>query len=186
MLDGLKSSIGLKKLKQEAANDKRIARVCNLAQATSIAILYRSEDEAVHKIVKNYIKYLKEEEGIKKLMAFSYFEGKETPSYLQSILEYDYFTKKELNWQGKPSGSTVQAFIDEPYDILIDITEEPCLPLRYVLVGSRARFKVGQHKSENEPFFDLMIDAKMNDLSKFIEQVTYYLAILNSKHEGAA
>lgn len=185
MFDGIKSSIGNSKLLKEAKASKRKAQICNLAQARSIAVIYRSEDEAVHRIVKNYIKYLKEEEGIRKLMAYSYFDGKDEPSYLQSILEFDYFTRKDINWHGKPNPSVISNFVNEPYDILIDLTEEPCLPLRYVLVESKAKFKVGQHNAANEPFFDLLIDTKMNDLAKYIEQVTYYLAILNSE-QGAA
>lgn len=185
MLDGIKAGIGYRKLKKEMAGQNRKAHICNLAQATSIAVIYRAEDEKMHQVVKNYLKYLKEEEGIRRLMAFSYFDGKDTPAYLQSILEYDYFTRKDLNWHGKPSGSSVDKFINEPYDILIDLTEEPCLPLRYVLVESKAKFKVGQHNPKNEPYFDLLIDTQMNDLAKFIEQVTYYLAVLNSG-QGAA
>ena len=181
MFDNIKEKIGKGKLEKKLRNQKRKPSLKNLDEVTSVAILYNADEEAVHKVIKNYVKFLKEEEGVKKILALGYCSLKETPSYLQSKLEFDYFTKKELNMYFEPSGNAVVNFTEKQFDVLIDLTTDYVLPLRSVLFRSKARLKIGKFGDENEQHYDFMIDASQRDLSKFIEQVTYYLAVLNKK-----
>lgn len=180
MLGGIKSKAGNYFLKKELNAQKRKAQVANLAGAKKIALLYQADDEEVYKKVKRYVKYLKEEEGIRKIMALGFSTEKETPFFLQAKLEFDHFTKKELNWYGKPAGTIVDNFIEEDYDIIIDLTMERVLPLRFILVNSKAKFKVGRYSDENEPYYDMMIAVSEENLDHYIKQINHYLKIINS------
>jgi hypothetical protein len=180
-VNDIKHKLGNYFLKKELqASNGRSKRVVNIKDANSVALLYKVRDEAWHKTIKRYVAHLKEEEGIRKIMAFGYFDGKEAPHYLQSKLEFDFFSKKDLNWMSKPSGLAVNNFVAESYDILIDLSMESYVPLRHVLNRSKAKFKVGLYSEENEKYYDLMISIQnAKSLPHFIEQVNYYLSIIN-------
>ena len=66
---------------------------------------------------------------------------KHIPGWLVKKLDSGYFCKSDLNWYGKPQ-KEVQAFIDCEFDILLDLELEPILPLKHVLVQSKAKMKV--------------------------------------------
>jgi hypothetical protein len=110
-----------------------------------------------------------------------FIDEKELPADYQSKLEFDFFTRKDLSRFYKPGGNTVKNFIQEDYDILIDLTSEEVIPLRYILNYSRARFKVGFYSEENQPYYDLMINMKKYNMIDFIDQVNHYLKIINTK-----
>jgi len=181
LLDGLKGSAGKRALRKELKSGQRKVVATSYAASSRVGVLYQADDPADHERVKKYVRHLKEEEGIRKIMALGYFSGKVVPEYLQAKLSFDFFTKKELNWQQRPSGTVVQNFIDESYDILIDLSPANCVPLRFILVQSKANFKVGMMSEANQPFYDFFIDTgdTLNQ-DTFIEQANHYLKIINN------
>lgn len=181
MFEGLKRKIAQGKLRREFKNLKRVGKVKNLEEALSVGIIYQVDREETYHLVKKYVRFLKEHEGIRKIMALGFIDVKELPPEYQSKLEFDFFTRKELSRFLKPGGITVTNFINEDYDILIDLTNEQIIPLRYILNYSRARFKVGVYSEENEKFYDLMISMKKYNIVDFIDQVNHYLKIINTK-----
>ena len=185
MLDRLKENIGFYKLSREvkSSKKKRSPKVSNFQSATKVGIIYRGVDEKHHDVVKRFVNHLKQEEGIRHIMALAYYEEKQTPFYLQSKLNFDYISRKDVNWYGKPSGTTVRNFEEEQYDILIDLTLKPCLPLMFVLLNSNARFKVGKYSLKYQEAYDMMINIEKDSLKELIEQVNYYLTIINRKEE---
>ena len=54
----------------------------------------------------------------------------------------------DYNWWGKPRESVVNDLKAEHYDLLIDLTTRPCLPLRYIAMMADADFKVGLNLGE--------------------------------------
>lgn len=161
---------------------KRTPMVLNYADAKSIGLLYLIKDADHFNYVKDYLKHLKEHVGIKERLVFSFVnDKKEVPEFVQKKLEYDYFTAKDINWHNKPSGVEVENFLRKDFDILIDLTTEPCVPLQYVLKNSRAKFKVGKFSEQNSDLYDLMLDTPDNTIKALIEQVNHYLALINRK-----
>lgn len=179
---GITDKIGRSMLAKDLRKEHK-AVVQNLEGATKVGIVYHVKDERSFKRVKNYVKKLKEEQGISKIKALGYYEGKEQPVYLDSRLHYDYFNRKDLNWYGKPHGSRVESFVNEAYEILIDLSLEDRLPLQFVMANSQARFKVGRLSPLNEKINDMLIDmAGVQSLSQYIKQVDHYLTIINNKN----
>ena len=179
MFEGIKHKIGLRKMRKEFINLRRNGKVINLEQAQSVAIIYRVEDEKKLTVVKNYVKHLKEEEGVRKIMTLGYFPEKEMSPFLKPQLEFDFFCKKDMQWNERPGGTTVKNFCSEYYDILIDIEREEIVPLRYILNWSKAKFKVGYYTEEHKNYYDLMMQVPKEDTAEFIAQVNYYLSIIN-------
>ena len=161
---------------------KRNARIMNFHNANEIALLYESQSEASLIMVKQYVKSIKAEFGIKRVMALAYLDSNDVPRYHQHQLEYDYLNKKDVNWYGKPTGMVSKNFVVKDYDILIDFTEGTCQPLNFVLVQSKAKFKVGKSTSKMEEHFDLTINVKEGGtFENFIKQTTHFLNKINHR-----
>jgi hypothetical protein len=181
LFDGIKEWLGRRALLREAAPMRRpVAK--NLAQSVKVGMLYLVTDEQAHAHVKNYVKKIKEELGITRLMALGFCDEKELPHYLHAKLNFDALCQKDLNWYRIPHGNVVQNFIAEEYDILIDLTLRDHLPLQYIVAKSRARFKVGRLSDANAHFLDMMIDtAGANSLPQLISNIDRYLMMINAK-----
>ncbi len=183
-LDDIKSKAGWRVIKKELKRSSAVrqATICNLNDANSVAILYKVKEEEDYKKIMKFVKYLKGEFGIRTVKVLGYFDDKDEPFFLQSKLEFDFFTRKELSWNGIPTSTTVDNFVQEKYDVLIDFMDYVNIPLRYVLLKSQAKLKVGRFSDDNEPFYDVMInDAKEFDFEEYANQVVHYLTMFNAK-----
>jgi hypothetical protein len=185
-LKGIKNALGERRLKGRS-EVQRYAAVTNFERARSVAVIYQEKGEGFYILVKQYVKYLKAEMGIREVLAMAYIDNhKEVPHYHLHRLRYDYFTNKELDFFMEPAGEQVQNFIKRDFDILIDLEKETPLPLRYVMQASKARFKVGYHSQENEYLYDLMIrTGNQTTFDEYIKQVNHYLKTIDS-HDARA
>ena len=183
LLDRIKEWMGIRRLLRDLPQDRKpIAR--SIALARKVAIVYVVEDEAAHNQVRNYVKRLKEELGLSNIMALGYSDQKVMPHYLHAKLNFEAICQKDLNWYRIPQGNTVQNFMTEEFEIIIDLTLEDRLPIQYILAKSRARFKVGRWIESNKKILDMMIDmAGSRSLPQLIQQVHHYLLMVNSKPE---
>ena len=182
-LDRIKEWMGMRRLRRELLPQRKpVAR--NIAQARKIGIVYRAEDETAHVHVRNYVKRIKEELGIGQVMALGFTDEKELPHYLHPRLNFEAVSRKDLNWYRIPQGNTVQNFMAEEYDIVIDLTLADRLPVQYVMARSRSRLKVGRLSDGNKHILDIMIDmAGANSLPQLIQQVHHYLLMVNARPE---
>lgn len=185
LLDRIKEWMGMRRLRRELLPERKpVAR--NIAEARKVGIVYVAEDEAAHTHVRNYVKRIKEEIGIGHIMALGFTDEKELPSHLHPRLNFEALCRKDLNWYRIPQGNTVNNFMAEEYDILIDLSLTDRLPLQYVLARSRARFKVGRLSEGNGHIHDMMIDmAGGQSLPQLIQQLHHYLLMVNPKSEVA-
>ena len=102
---------------------------------------------------------------------------------MQSRLGFDFFNIKDINWFCLPNTVTTRNFINENYDILLDVTDGEFIPQKFILHYSKSALKVGTFSKINKPYLDLMIDFKSKDFQENINQVVSYLDMLNNKKE---
>ena len=79
-------------------------------------------------------------------------------------LQYDFY-QKDLNWFYKPQNYIIDNFVKRDYDILINLCDSSCIPIKYLVAKSIARFKIGMYE-ENFDIYDLMIELKKEINSK--------------------
>lgn len=184
LFDKLKYNLAQKRFRREFKNLSRTGKVYNLDEARSLAILYYLDSEETLSIVKKYVKYLKEEEGLKKILAVGYWDGnpKEVPSYISPRHEFDFILQHEHAKKQKPTGNLVKNFIHEDFDILLDLTFDRKLPLQYLLNWSHAAFKVGLHNEEDLNFYDLTVIQHNKSLTDLIDNSTGILKKINKPH----
>lgn len=151
----------------------------NLNDAKAIAFLYKINTEEDCIRVNKFMKYLKSEFGIKRVFFLGYWDNaKKDPEFLQTKLDFDFFSKKDLNWRGVPAGGNIDNFMSEQFDILIDLNNYFNIPLRYLILKSTAKMKVGRYSKENEPYFDLMLADNKTDFEEFCNQLVKYLTMI--------
>jgi hypothetical protein len=113
---------------------------------------------------------------------FGYFPGKNLPDQYTAIRYLTCMRRKELNFFFLPGSSEANSFINNEFDVLIDINFKKLLPLQYITSYSNAAFKVGLFETETvDTPFDLMIEIKNPvDIDIYLVQVIQYLEMINS------
>ena len=180
LLKKIKSIIGNYMLKQELQSftRNRKANKFSFDSCKTVGILFDATNAEDYEIVKRYVLYLREFR--KKVNVIGFFDTKQMPPMTYSKLEYDFFSQKEINWMGKPAGIIIQNFINEEYDLLIDLNVHDHFPLKYISALSKARFKVGKYTENDTDMYDMMIDADNTKTVKyFLRQVDIYITMMN-------
>ena len=138
----------LKRLGQRERDRKGFS----LKNAKSVGLVYLERDHAHYREIKSLAKSLKEDYGVKRVGLMSYVptDEKETPNWLVKKLDSGYLCKSDINWHGWPT-KEFEAFVDTPFDILIDLEIDPVLQLKFVVRKSMASMKVG---IDNTPWND--------------------------------
>lgn len=162
---------------------KPIAQKFRFDQLKTVGILFDASSQEDFELVKRYVVYLREH--AKKVKVLGFFNTKQAPQLSYSKLEYDFFSSKEINWLGKPITHIIDNFMNEEYDLLIDLNIHDQFPLKYISALSKARFKVGKYKEQDEIIYDMMIDAdNTQTLKYFLRQVDIYIGMLNKVEPG--
>jgi len=165
-----------KHIKKES---NRTMRSCNIEDARSVGMLCEIKKKEDYHALVEIIDFLKKEYSIKNLKILAFYPFKDEPFFLKSRLGLDFFSLNELNYYGFPNNSVVRNFMNESFDILIDLTQRRIVPLRLVLLFSKSSFKVGSFSDEKKPFYDLMIETDPSDYKEYVTQVTSYLKIFD-------
>ena len=177
-LEDFKHKIGQWIFHRELKLNKRKKSVSNLDDAKSIGILFEATSKEQILEVKPLVDYFfKLRKDVK---AFGYVNSKKFDECHIPKLQYDFFNLKDLNWYYKPQNDYILNFVKKEYDILINLSDSNCIPLKYLVASSLARFKVGKHE-EGYEIYDLMIklDKKEDNMKKLISEIAKYLKVIN-------
>jgi hypothetical protein len=97
-----------------------------------------------------------------------------------SKVDYDFVNEKAFTWWGKPSGHLVSNFLEEPYDIYIDLNLKDTTALRYIAFNSVAKFKIGHYKEGADTPFDMLLSVpKESGIKAYLREVDTYLLKIN-------
>ena len=178
LLEDIKHKIGKYVFQRDLKYNKRQKSVYNLADAKSIGILFEATTKEQIASIKPLVDYFF---GLKKdVLALGYVNSKKLSYDHAPKLQYDYFCIKDLNWYYKPQNYIIENFVKKEYDILINLSDSSCIPIKYLIASSVARFKVGKLE-EGFEIYDLMIELKKEDdnMEKLISEIAKYLKIIN-------
>ncbi len=177
ILKGIKKRIALYKLRKDYAKKKLNAVVCNLQNAKNVGIIYDATNEHEFKTVKNFVIELKKE--VPNVQTLGYVDKNDLDGFHLQPKEFGFFCKKEVNWYQKPKEEAIEDFTNTDFDILIDLQLIECIPLRFILAQSKAKFKVGRRPLRVDDFYDLMLEINpYSSMSYFTEQVYIYLNMI--------
>ena len=176
-IEKIKHRFGRWVFQKELRTNKRIKSVSNLENAKSIGILYEATDAEQIKKIEPFVKYFFELK--KDVKALGYVNKKRLDNCHIPKLNYDFFYLKDLNWYYKPQNYIITNFVRKEYDILINLSDSSCIPIKYLVASSMAHFKIGQFEDGFE-IYDLMIKLKKDKgKERLMEEIKHYLNLIN-------
>src|SRR5688572_4894522 len=154
----IKSAIANMRFQKELQKVRLQREAVGFDEAKKIGLLYDATDEGDFEAIKTYIKGVRKEQ--KEIYALGFVDRKELPRTQFAQYGIDFFTRKDLGWNMIPGNLTVDNFISEPYDVVINLALNSCFPLRYIAAVSKARFRVGRFDKRNTYCYDLMLNIR--------------------------
>jgi len=154
----------------------RQAVFTNFEDVRSVLVLYESDLSEKNTIVKQLRDELILEN--KDVVLWGYCNKKEIDSLI--LPQSRILGRQDINILGAPRRDVIEDLQKRPYDLLIDLTQQPCLPLRYIAMYARADFKAGL--MNNTGLYDFLIDTPPQATPEFLfQQIVKYLKIINAK-----
>ncbi|MDR2937649.1 MAG: hypothetical protein LBU92_01755 [Prevotellaceae bacterium] len=147
--------------------------------AKTVGLVFKMEKNVVPPEVLSTVKFLKEK-GIT-CFSIGYYDEKELPEGFLGTASVSVFCKKDLSWYGRPASDDVNRFLQQDYDIVIDLCREAdVFPVQYVVSATHASMTIGGVQYARCPY-DLIIDAQKScSLDGYVEQIKHYLSIINN------
>jgi hypothetical protein len=177
-IDDIKQKAGKFFLRRKKALERNV-ETRNFALSRSIGLLFKAESESDFILVKQYRKHLQGEYGIKKVEALGWISDKEMPDYTVTQRGFTFINPQQTNWYLQPEGEEYEAFIGTPFDILIDLSFEEVVPLRFALMQSNSTMKVGRYHDEDYQLYDMTLNLPENTLlDEYLKQTDKYLNLI--------
>ena len=180
MFGKLKYKSGLKAIDALQKKTPRKKFIYNFTTARKVGVVFEGSITGMPEELKAFMQYLKTLNL--DVYAIGYVDIKELTVGLEQHPTVNFFSKKELKWNGIPNCPHVNEFDGIRLDILIDFSRRELMPLRCVTALAHASFKVGFINYFNSPF-DFVLSVKDSEpLSYIIEQAKHYLTAINNRH----
>ncbi len=172
----IKIKIGRIILARRMKKVQRNAQFRNFETSKKIGLIFNATEQSTYDKARKFIKLLKQKNL--QVNALGFVDSKEVLDFFKSESDLNFFSRKNLNWFGKPNNPNTQEFIENQFDILIDLSLVEDFPILYIVGLSKADFKVGCVK-ETANYYDFMIDlGEQKDLDVFIKQINNYLQMI--------
>jgi len=175
MFEKLKTRLTLHLIEREIQKQKRIKKAINLESAKKIGVLFNLKDEQVVSYVDDFIS--KQADSGKIVYAICYLPEKKIPEYYLAKLKVDVIQPKDLSILGIPNTPRTKDFINNDFDILLDLSLDDEPQLDYIATMSIAGFKVGRYRKSMVKVFDLMIKKREDmDFKDYYKSLLQYLS----------
>lgn len=148
----------------------------NLRDAKSVVLLYEADRVRNDKLMQ----LIHEIGSLNIVQAWGYTTQNDFAE--RETINIHHIKPKDINFLGKPVPSIEERYLSDTFDILIDLTMQEVIPLKYMLGISRSNCRCGYVKEGYEGLYDLevsrMSGKKEEDLLK---QILFYLTTIQTK-----
>ena len=167
-------------MKKSISNLPRNKGTYNLESAKNIGIIYVPDSQKDTEVIKQFCNKLKEKN--KNITVFGFLQNKNALLYQYDEKGYNYVNYKELNFWLEPKTKLTSNFIEQEFDLLINLNISKSFQLNYISAFSKAKLKVGSFKDDTFKSNDLLINITDKDnIKNLIEYIVHYLNIINTK-----
>lgn len=186
IIDKFKYYLAKKKLSKFICNIKRQAVVCNFKDIKSLGIIFNATSISDFNFVKAKIKELQNQ--IPKVKALGFVEKKHLDDFHIQPLDFSFFCLSDLNFSLQPNENSVEEFVNQEFNVLIDLCTKSCISVKIVVAKSKALFKIGHQTDFFSEIYDLMImtpipedevaQTEFSELKILYDAVIHYLNII--------
>lgn len=178
LLSDIKEKFGRYFVSKKKTSERTVT-TRNFELARSVGLLFKADTESDFILVKQYRKHLQSEYGIKKVEALGWINEKEMPDFTVTQRGFTFLNSTMTNWYLQPEGEDYQTFINTPFDILIDLSFEEVVTLRFALKASNALMKVGRYHDEDYHLYDMTLNLPEHTLlDEYLKQTDKYLNLI--------
>jgi hypothetical protein len=180
LFSNIRLKIGKAMLTKEMARVIRKVYYSNINLVKSIGIIWDSAKLEDFAILSSF--HQKMHDRNIEVTILGYFPGKRLPDQYTAIRYLSFIRREEMNFFYVPVSSETNTFINNRFEILIDINFKKLFPLQYISSLSNAGFKVGLFDSATRDTpFDLLMEIKNPvNVENYLDQIINYLEMINS------
>lgn len=160
--------INLQKRTKKALENNKTINLSNNKKILTVGILASEEYDKLYDLQNIVLETL--EVRNPKLYSFKKFFKHDEKSF-------KHFTDKDFNWKADIIDSSLDGFLNEPFDLLLCFYKKPNAYLHYATALSKASFKVGFSNVFPEAY-QLEIAIEDNQIDLFLSETKKYLTIL--------
>jgi uncharacterized protein YfeS len=172
--------IGRSLLRKRAAKSDRKLVYNNFSQVKSIGMVWNASKYTEFQALARFHQKMQEKNIDVKILG--YYDGKILPDQYTALRYLRCFRKEEISFFCIPESADVLSFINNRFDVLIDINFEKIFALTYISTLSKASLKTGLYEAEgNNTPFDLMMEiSRPVNVDDYLTRVLQYLEMINS------
>lgn len=160
---------------EKLVEKKTVSEPMSFQKARMVGVIFDASDLEKRKVALNYIESLRKQG--KQVRALGYFDMVQP----ETNFSFKFYTKKDMNWKGLPIKEEIKQFLENKFDLFINLCPTTNLYSEAIAALSKAVLKIGP-VSDNFHCYDLMIDSS-NTLSDFMAQLELLLQKTNNSHE---
>ncbi len=178
MFEKLRKKISTYCINREISASSREKIATNITRAKTVGILFSLDNEQHYEKISQIIDNLTVQK--KTVQAIAFVPSKQIPNFFIPKMKISVFTSNNLNLVGIPNSGFIKDFINNKFDILIDLTLTDYLPLYYIAGVSQATFKAGRYQKKMVQVFDFLV-RKRDDMtdSEYFKYLLDYLTKIN-------
>ena len=169
ILDNIKTKFAVKKINKYLKIQKRQVVQTSFAQAKSIGILYaNTQNQNLDYVIKLYNELLKSGKRVSVLAFF--------PNKIENIsTQINTISLKDFSLFCNPKSEIINNFIEDKFDLFINLDLGNNIILQYLSLLSNAKFKTGSYNDLNIKILDLMLNLNTKlSIENLIEQLKIY------------
>ncbi len=168
-------------LKEKIFNWKR-GRIASRATAfptyskiESVVLLYESEWQERNPAIRTLVRRLQEDD--KHVVAWGYCAKHDVLS--PNLPDSRIFGLKDFNIFGAPKQSVIDDLQRRQFDVLIDLSTQPILAMRYLAMYTSAAFKIGARAEDI--LYDMLLEVPQGSTEEYsFSQIMHYLKLIQS------
>jgi hypothetical protein len=179
LFQNIRLKIGKAILVKKISPKKHTIHFTTFSEVKKVGIVWDASKADEFPVLSRFCQKMQERNIDVKIIG--YFPGNNLPDQYTAIRFLTCIRRKELDFFYHPVSSDTKSFINNKFDVLIDINFKKLLPLQYISSLSIAAFKVGLFEPEvTDTPFDLMIELKSPvDIDTYLIQIIQYLEMIN-------
>ena len=181
LFDNVRLKIGKFILSKKAAGAKRKIYYSNIGQVKKIGIVWDATN--IHEFSSLSKFYHKMHDRSIEARIIGYYPGKDLPDQYTALRYLTVIRRRELNLLNMPVSEESKSFMNNRFDILIDVNFKKVFPLQCIIELSNAGFKVGLLEPGNAKSpLDLMMEIKTPvGIDNYLTQIVEYLEMIQSE-----